>query len=278
MQGHGPVHDFLMKLAGDESIAGTGIAAVVAHADDETLGLGAQLPRLPGIILVHVTDGAPRDLVDARRNGFATAEAYAAARRRELEQAAALVGIAPASLLSLGVPDQEAAFNLAEIARRLAEIFIDRSIETVFTHTYEGGHPDHEATAFAVHAAADLVARRNTDERPLIFEMPYYHAGPQGHVRQKFLPDPGRPELAVWLTEEQRALKARMFAAHATQLALVSEFPVEVERFRVAPDYDFAKLPAVDAFLYELENWRVTRATWLSLVEQARKELQETVR
>src|SRR6185437_9724842 len=40
----------------------------------------------------------------------------------------------------------------------------------VFTHAYEGGHPDHDAVAFAVHAACRL-----SDIPPAIVEMPYYH-------------------------------------------------------------------------------------------------------
>jgi hypothetical protein len=42
------------------------IAARAAHPDDETIGCGAQLPRLSGITIVTVTDGAARDLVDRR--------------------------------------------------------------------------------------------------------------------------------------------------------------------------------------------------------------------
>ena len=35
---------------------------VAAHPDDETVGAGAQLMRLPQLVLMHLTDGAPRDL------------------------------------------------------------------------------------------------------------------------------------------------------------------------------------------------------------------------
>ncbi len=156
---------FLARLAGGEVIPGDRIVAVVAHADDETIGLGAQLPRMPGIRIVHVTDGAPRNLVDARRKGFATAEEYAAARRRELEAAAALAGVPRIRLISLGVADQDAAFNLVPLARRIAELIEREGFEVVLTHAYEGGHPDHDATAFAANAAA-RISRARTGAAP----------------------------------------------------------------------------------------------------------------
>src|SRR3954466_10614255 len=63
---------------------------VVAHPDDDILGAGALLARLPWTRIVYVTDGAPRDGRDARGHGFAGPEDYAAARRREALAALAL--------------------------------------------------------------------------------------------------------------------------------------------------------------------------------------------
>ena len=117
----------MARLAGDEVIPGERIVVVVAHVDDETLGLGAQLPRLPGITTVHVTDGAPRNLVDARRKGFATAEEYAAHAGARSETAA-LAGVPGCGYVSLGVADQDAAFNLVPLARRVAEL-IEREVQ-----------------------------------------------------------------------------------------------------------------------------------------------------
>lgn len=135
----------LAGLAGTDRIDASRVAIVVAHPDDETIGVGGQLARLDGITIVHVTDGAPRDLGDARARGFASAEAYAAARRRELEAAMALAGVPATALLTLDVPDQGAAFVMPGIAARLATLFAEREIELVLTHAYEGGHPDHDA-------------------------------------------------------------------------------------------------------------------------------------
>src|SRR4051794_11208733 len=55
------------------------IAVIVAHPDDETISCGAQLGRLQGVTLIVVSDGAPRNLIDAHAHGFSAAEEYALA-------------------------------------------------------------------------------------------------------------------------------------------------------------------------------------------------------
>jgi LmbE family N-acetylglucosaminyl deacetylase len=235
------------------------VMLVVAHPDDETVAIGAQLARLRGMTIVLVTDGAPRDLHDARAHGFASAEHYAAARRHELGHALAIAGIEPTAVVYMDLPDQQAALQLDHLTRRMARLFAARRTQVATTHAYEGGHPDHDATAFAVHAASGLLQREG--QVVSIVEAPFYHWNGQATVVQRFCE--GEDGLAIALTAEERELKSRMIAAHATQSSTLAPFSVNVERFRVAPAYDFASLPNGGRVLYDLHPWGLTSDAWL---------------
>ena len=132
---------------------------LVAHPDDETVGAGSRLPRLAHARFAYTTDGAPRDGEDAARHGRSPAE-YRELRQRELHAALALCGIRFDRVLDLGYPDQQAAVHLAHLARRVMDLLATERIDAVLTHPYEGGHPDHDATAFAAHTAAALMRSR----------------------------------------------------------------------------------------------------------------------
>ncbi len=261
-----PARSLLEMLESGGDIPAQAVALVVAHPDDECLMAGGQLPRLKSLTIVHVTDGAPLG-ADGAKHGFASRAHYAAARRRELETAVACAGISADALLAFDVPDQQASLRLPQIARALAKLLQERGIEVVLTHAYEGGHPDHDAVAFAVHAARRLAASERS--RIGILEMPSYHADSAGWVRQRFPPAPRRPELAIRLTEGERALKRRMFVAHVTQRDTIFSFALDCERFRIAPDYDFRALPNGGRLLYEQYPWGMTGPRWQELAREA---------
>jgi LmbE family N-acetylglucosaminyl deacetylase len=247
------------------------VMIVVAHPDDETIGCGAQLGRMSNAIVLLVTDGAPQDLRDAHNAGFASAAEYAAAREREVLAAVAMAGVPESAVFSLGIPDQWAAFALTALSRCLADLFAGHGTHVVLTHAYEGGHPDHDATAFAVHAAARLLARESRP--PGIIEMPFYRQGENGAVRQEFETHSGQREIMLRLDANDQSLKQRMMSAHSTQGQTLTGFSTEIERFRHAPSYDFRK-PANNGRLhYERYAWGMTGALWSSLAHRALIEL-----
>jgi LmbE family N-acetylglucosaminyl deacetylase len=247
------------------------MAVVVAHPDDEVIGAGAHLALLSDVSVVHVTDGAPRAMQDAYAAGYETREAYARARRREAEAALALAGIAPQSVIALGIADQDASLCMAELARRLARFFADSAVQVVLTHAYEGGHPDHDATAFAVRGAAVLITDAGGIE-PVVLEMAGYHAGEGRLVTHDFIPG-GDEGLTIKLDKGRQALKRRMLACHASQSPTLAQFGVEVERYRPAARYDFTAPPHEGQLWYEKFDWGMTGVRWRTLASEALAEL-----
>lgn len=227
---------------------------VVAHPDDEAAGASTLLPRLAQARFVYVTDGAPRSGHDASRHGWSVAE-YRDARRRERADAFARCRLDAARIVDLDCPDQQATLRLAPLARRLAALFDEHAIENVLTHAYEGGHPDHDATAFIVHAAARLARRA-----PAIVEIPLYRRGPQGAVAFEFLPDAeaDAQAITVTLSEKDRAFKRSLIDCYASQRETLARLPLDVERFRPAPRHDFRRAPHEGPLWYETQDWGMT--------------------
>ncbi len=256
----------------DRSPIGAGdVAVIVAHPDDETVGCGAQLHRLEQVTVVVVTDGAPRTGGDARSNGYGNAAAYAAARSQELASALALANVPRHRIVELGFADQSAGHQLVAVARKVNSLITGRNIKVVLTHAFEGGHPDHDATALAVHAVATLKRRRG--QELAVIEMPFYHADREGWVTQRFSRYPGPPVLVVHLDRYEQALKREMLAAHATQHDTLAPFDAEFECFRRAPRYDFSSLPNGGRLLYERYDWGMTPERWLMLASKALRDL-----
>ncbi|MBP0494919.1 PIG-L deacetylase family protein [Pararoseomonas indoligenes] len=239
-------------------------ALVIAHPDDETLAAGAVLPLFRNLLIVQVTDGAPRNLADANAAGFATAEAYAEARARELEAALA-IGNVHAAHTTLGAADQGAAHAMPELARALAARLQAHDTQAVLTHAYEGGHPDHDATALIAAAAARLAGIET------LIEFPLYHAAEHGWAVATFLPGPAPTTLD--LTPEEQSRKRAMLAAFATQRSTLAQFPVAQEHFRPAPAHDFTAPPRPGQPLYERYGWGLDFARWRELAAAAQRDL-----
>lgn len=240
---------------------------IVAHPDDDVIGATHTLAHTRDVRVTYVTDGAPRDGRDAAAHGFASWQAYADARAHEARAALALAGIPAEHVSSADIPDQGAAHALAPLARRLAAVVEAGAPAVVITHAYEGGHPDHDATAFAVHAAARLLARRGAPA-PALRELTGYHAANGTFAPFTFLGDQRSVE-TIRLSPTDRALKDRMLACHASQASVLAAFPTELERERPAPTYDFTRPPHAGVPYYDRFDWGVSGETFCALARES---------
>lgn len=225
---------------------------VVAHPDDESIGAGARLRHLGDAYVVDVTDGAPRDDACAQSHGCDTREEYAETRRRELRNALAVAGLPADRLISLDFVDGEATLRLAELCLKITELIDSLRPHVVLTHAYEGGHTDHDATAFAVHLACGVL-RREGVRPPAVLELPSYHARGGQRVVQAFIPHEraDRDQRLVHLSDDDRELKQRIFECFQTQRSVLDGFSTAFERFRPAPRYVFTKPPHEGQLNYE---------------------------
>ncbi|WP_458096303.1 PIG-L deacetylase family protein [Roseomonas sp. WA12] len=217
------------------------------------------MPLFRSLLIVQVTDGAPPNLADANAAGFATASDYAAARQRELDAALA-AGNVQAGRTILGAPDQAASLDMPALTQALVARLAQHGTRAVFTHAYEGGHPDHDAVALIAAQAAVAVDAA-------LIEMPFYHAAGEGWAVARFLPGP--EPTVLHLTEAERARKRAMLDAFATQSATLAQFPVEQELFRPAAPHDFTSPPHEGTLLYERYDWGMTGARWRALAAEA---------
>jgi LmbE family N-acetylglucosaminyl deacetylase len=248
---------------------------VVAHPDDETIALGARMGRFQEAHFVHLTDGAPRNEEDSRAHGFSTLAGYRQARAQELTNMFGRAKLDRVSRSSLNIPDQEAALNLVALTRQLVRHIGHHEPEVIFTHPYEGGHPDHDACAFAVHHAVGM-HRAEGGTRPLIVEAPFYNAGPKEHGSGAFLEVAmSMPEVVHELSPAERERKHSLVECFETQRETLKGFHDSAERYRIAPMYDFTRPPHEGKVLYDHYPWGMTSDRFCELAEEAETRLSE---
>ena len=248
---------------------------VFAHPDDEGIALGGRMGRFQDAHFVHVTDGAPRNEQDSRAHGFASLEEYRNARANEFRRSLETAGLHDPSYECLGIPDQEASLQLQQLTRRLFQILYERRPDVIFTHPYEGGHPDHDACAFTVHHAVALLPTAHGSQLPLIIEGASYHAGANGMETGRFLQHPsGGHEVIYQLSPEERQRKQALVECFSTQKEVLSCFKVEEERFRIAPEYNFRKPPHTGQVSYDQFPWGMTSQRFCELTIEAENALQ----
>ncbi|MCP9889430.1 bifunctional PIG-L family deacetylase/class I SAM-dependent methyltransferase [Cyanobium sp. ATX 6A2] len=247
------------------------VMIVCAHPDDECVGAGVVLPVLSSLTVVHVTGGVPDDPRYARWAGFKSLEAYKSARLKEAQDAMNYMGLSPTNLLNLGFNDQQLSYQLEALANSIVALIGEHEPDIVITHPYEGGHPDHDAVAFSCHHAL-MVLKRLGKTLPHLVEMTSYFSSGGERVLGEFAQD-NYEGMSIMFDQDSRTYKKGLYQCYASQLELLKTFPLEVERFRLAPCYDFTQPPEVPEILYDKYELGIKSRQWLELSRSASERL-----
>ncbi|HZR28092.1 MAG TPA: PIG-L family deacetylase [Terriglobales bacterium] len=249
---------------------------LVAHPDDEVIGCGALLDRMRSSTVVFATDGAPRDIFFWQAYG--SRQAYAEIRRKEALQVAELASVSRVKFLSDShdnmFVDQELFRNLAAAIDELRAIVQDTQPGCLLTLAYEGGHPDHDCCSFMTSVLA-------YEFRLPAWEMPLYHRAPDLETRrQQFMAERGH-EFVYNLTAPEQAKKQSLLDLYRSQHAVLQDFKISEERFRLLPVYDYSHPPHPAPLNYEMWGWpvngREVSTAFCRYLEQSRNRKQARV-
>jgi LmbE family N-acetylglucosaminyl deacetylase len=279
-----PKTELILRAAADGAasspeLSDARILLLAAHPDDETIGASAVLGRIPGAMVIYVTDGAPSDPQFRSPHVSGSRELYACVRAEEAASALSYVDIPPERVLFLSGVDQEAIFHVGELLEEFVPIVHEFKPSVIITHPFEGGHPDHDAAALVARLGTQIV-RQNTIA-PDILEMTSYHAAQGARVTGQFLSTPPvlagpvEPAVCLKLASDERTRKARMLGCYVSQWHVLSDFPLEPEQLRPAPLYDFTKPAHEGQLWYESLHWPLNGARWRELATQVLAEFDE---
>lgn len=222
-------------------------AVVIApHPDDEVLGVGGLLTLLArtgtAVHIIAVTDG------EASHPGSPTLTRRELAARRisESEDALSLLGLKPASVVRLRMPDGDVrraesygADITAAVMRILAQN-AERGPAWCIAPWTGDGHPDHAAAGAAAITAAGSTARM------LAYPVWMWHWA-----------EPGDPRVPWWqarrvlLPDEVRDAKRAAVAAFATQVNPLSDDPADAP---ILPPHVLARLTRGAEYVFELDS------------------------
>lgn len=213
---------------------GGGVLVFAAHQDDEVLGLGLTLARHRSngdrVTVVFTTNGAGGNWKESN----AVKRAVAAARFKEACDALAVISIDAAEIVCLGFPDGGLHRYIPQASEDIATLILAIAPQTIYVHAIEGGHLDHDVTAFVVQ---EVSARLRIEP---VFEWAEYNSeapGGQPISDARFASDPYVPDFECAPTPfDQRDFtsKQQMLAKYASQAVSIRYYPFRSEILRKA--------------------------------------------
>jgi LmbE family N-acetylglucosaminyl deacetylase len=199
---------------------------LVAHPDDEVLGASIVLTLASKLHLAHATNGAPAGVGDQGK--------VSDARFAELDMALGILGAAPSQSTRFDFTDGTLVDHAAALSEALMPVVANS--EVVITHAFEGGHPDHDACALALHLACQRVAL-SKGHHVAQLEFAIYARDGDRIVTNSFPADPA----VVALTEAEKSRKGSALEAFRSQQSVIEHFKLHHESLRATPIHDFAE-------------------------------------
>ncbi len=255
------------------------LVIVAPHPDDEVIGASSFLPLLrERAFVIYVTQGAPgfgqndrkvlattlagsksgalkkrissaKSIIDPKHNAMI--------RRQEAKEVLSFCEIPLHNAFWLNFSDQRVSYELDRFVAELGRVLSHIKPDAILTPPYEGGHPDHDSAALGV---ASVCAQTGACRR---VEMLSYHNRNGRLEFGRFLASAGPTrEHHIILSEEERSRKAAMFSIYASQREVLRNFPINEERFRIAPDYNFLEPPHSGPLYYDFFHWGIDGSHW----------------
>lgn len=91
-------------------------------------------------------------------------------RLNESERAITFMGFENSSIHTLEVGDGKALNSLHEIFKSIHNLIMNEKIDTIITHAFEGGHPDHDSVAIVSNKLFQIGLIRH------LIQLPFYHS------------------------------------------------------------------------------------------------------
>ncbi|MDG5815357.1 PIG-L family deacetylase [Chitinispirillales bacterium ANBcel5] len=250
------IDSFLEKLCYKPNNVNRRTLIVAAHPDDDVISMGSRLRYLKDVKIVYITDGAP-NIEHSNLAGCYSREQYARKRRRESEQALDCAGLSKDCCIWLDITDQTASFRMVEIIKKLVDIIKYNGIEKIITHTYEGGHPDHDTASFVVWSACRMLKEVNTD----VYEFSSYF-NHDCSIKTNYFLNNLTKSISSNISNNDLEIKHEMVSCYKTQVEMIKHFDITKEIFRKAPTYNYLNNPHSGILFYELMEWGITGREW----------------
>lgn len=213
---------------------GGGVLVFAAHQDDEVLGLGLTLARHRSkgerVTVVFTTNGSGANW----KVSNTVKRAVSSARFQEACDALAIIGVDPLDIVCLGFPDGGVHRYIPEASADVATLIRAIAPHTIYAHAMEGGHLDHDVTAFIVQ---EVSARLGIGA---VFEWAEYNVEARGGdpiSDARFASDPYVPEFECAPTpfdQDELLSKQQMLARYASQAVSIRYYPFRGEILRRA--------------------------------------------